>query len=71
MTPRLPDDIRWRVTDQIWIGTLHGKQVHVLCSGDSRWFAVTSPQGHTDALPASGVVCLGGAVESMRLHFRR
>jgi hypothetical protein len=37
MTPAPPDGILRHVTDRIWIGTLHGFQVHVVPEGRS-WF---------------------------------
>jgi hypothetical protein len=51
MTPAPPDGILRRVTDRIWIGTLHGYQVHVFYCGDSRCHAVFSQQGHTETCP--------------------
>jgi len=47
----LPDGILCRVTDRIWIGSLHGYQVHVFYCGDGWCFAVISRQGYTEVCP--------------------
>jgi hypothetical protein len=54
MFPAPADGILRRVTDRIWIGTLHGYQVHVFRCGDSWCFAVINRQGYTEACPRVG-----------------
>jgi len=51
MQPPPSDGALRRVADRIWIGRLHGYQVHVFFCGDGWCFAVISPQGYTEVCP--------------------